>query len=1169
MKKFLIVLSMVLLVFGCLYSEEMPEPAYDNSIVFSITVNFLNVDESEIEYIKSQFGGGVYAPLLFSKFEGIDMAWNINLSGAGTGIQTFKTQLNTMIAFAKQHGVGLHLTLNYGMARLVDYYKDAKEEDVRNAQWYNDNNISSAAQAAGTASASGARLFPMDLNHVDSEVLSPAKPFADDSVINSYVFTTLSRYARKLRAHLDAKVAAVFSYLEKKQDANPDVMMVISAPGEAELNFYRMNDDIKYIQDYFCDYSPFAVLEFRDWVRHEGLYADGETYAGEGYVNGGARYGGASGLANFNADFGTSFTSWDLKYYNWSLTDAVDTNYTDAANPDTNIIPVADYSQDGMMPTSGGNYTAGGFDPPRTMVVPGTDDFYDLWHTFRETMVYHFVKDMATTARASGFEKDHYYSHQIPGDYLFGNRPGDPGIPFLNPRYYSSAAPMWTADVYPDIGLGITLYDVNFGTEYYRTTRYGIGAASAMSGNWAALEYNPDVIPPTISASVAGVQTLYNEMMKLYNGDPHVISLFKWTDPINQYQYKDTNRGTAAKQFFDDIKDVARGAVSTIFDPKEVEDLGASYNTVTGLVTVSWSPEIWTGHPQRWVNWGDFRNFILYRGYTASFTANSASEIARITESTYYDNDFTRGGTVYYKVAVLNGPGVRGPMVETVSVNTPNATFSPVLSVNRSRLNFAYVTGGDAPSSQDVRIFNSGTGVLNWTASDNASWISFTPTSGLLGAVATVTVDPTGLAVGSHSASITVSAPGAGSSPRTVTVSLAVKTPAQDLPPIGQLATPANKANVSSSIPVTGWVLDDVEVAKVQIYRAPWPGEGTRLVYIGDALLVEGARPDIEAAFPDYPGNYRAGWGYMLLSHFLPNGGNGNFRLYAVARDINGNKYTLGAHNITCDNATAVKPFGAIDTPTQGGAASGSDFRNHGWALTPQPDLIRVTGFRIYVYIDGVQKGNPVYNIYRSDIASYFPGYRNSGGAGGFFDFDTTKYDDGIHTIAWVAWDTGGHSDGIGSRYFSISNVGTQRTGRAAAAAAAGTGVSWKNVDPSIPIDRTGTVSVLKGYDETKIPQKILPGGKGLVVPTRELERVVVHLSDTPSPGWNGCLVKGDSAGPLPPGSTLDRENGVFYWMPGPGFLGDYTFDFVVSDGITGKMKRKRVTVSIGPKFAN
>jgi len=1177
MKKLLILLLMVLLVFGYLYPEELPEPTYDNSLIFSITVNFLYEDEKEIEYIKSRFGGGLYAPLLFSTFEGIDMAWTINPADSGTGIQGFKTQLDFMIDFAKQHGVGLHLTLNYGMSRLVEYYKSAKEEDIRNAQWYNDNNLSSSAQAAGAASISRDYPYSLDLNNVDKEVRSLSKPSADGSVINQYVFTTLSRYARKLRAHLDAKVTSVFDYLKKKQNANPGIIMIISAPGEAELNYYRMNDDIKYIQDYFCDYSPFAVLEFRDWIRHEGLYADGEKYAGEGCVTGGARYRGASGLANFNADFGTSFTSWDLKYYNWSLTDAVDTEYTDGINPDGNIIPVADYAQDGMMPASGPGYIAGGFDPPRTMVVPGTNDFYDLWHTFRETMVYHYVKDMATIARASGFDKERYYSHQIPGDYLFGNRPDDPGIPFLNPRYYSSAAPMWTADVYPDTGVGITLYDVNFGSEYYRTTLYGIDAAAAMSANWAALEYNPDVIPSGISATVGSVTTLYNEMMKLYNGDPHVVSLFKWTDPNNEYQYKDTNRGTAAKQFFDAVKDVARGNISTVFDPKEVENLDASYSTTTGLVTVSWDPEIWTGKTNKWTDWGDFRKFIVYRGYTADFTADGGSELARVTESHYYDNDFTRDGTVYYKVTVLNSAGTRAPIVETASVDTPPAgTYNPVLNVNRSRLNFAYIIGGDTPSTQDFRVFNSGTGVLNWTADDDAAWLSYTPASGILGSVARVTVDPTGLAAGSYGASITVSAAGVPGSPQTVTVSLVVKTPAQDQAPFGDFATPSRNSTVSSSIPVTGWVLDDVEIAGVEILRSPLPGEGSNLVYIGDAILVEGARPDIEAAFPDYPANYRAGWGYMLLTNFLPNGGNGEFKLYARASDVNGNKTVLGTKPIICDNANAVKPFGAIDTPTQGGSASGNSFRNHGWALTPQPDFIRFDGSRLSVYIDGVYKGHPVYDVYRSDIKAYFPDYRNSRGAGGYFDIDTTRFDDGIHTIAWIAIDSGGHSDGIGSRYFSISNVNARSSAQGAGRTAAvettrSAWASWKNVDLSIPLDGSGHVNVVTGFDGDEPPRKMVPGKNGTVIPTRELDRVEIHLSDTPlpSPGWSGCMVVNGSARPLPPGSTLDTEKGIFYWMPGAGFVGDYTFDFVVSDSLTGKMKRKRFTINIGPRFDN
>ncbi|MCP4220477.1 MAG: hypothetical protein GY765_37965, partial [bacterium] len=192
--------------------------------------------------------------------------------------------------------------------------------------------------------------------------------------------------------------------------------------------------------------------------------------------------------------------------------------------------------------------------------------------------------------------------------------------------------------------------------------------------------------------------------------------------------------------------------------------------------------------------------------------------------------------------------------------------------------------------------------------------------------------------------------------------------------------------------------------------------------------MVDGARPDVEENYSAYPKAYQAGWGYLLLSNFLPNGGNGTFTLYAKATDAEGNEVTLGSKTITVDNANAVKPFGAIDTPTQGGSASGSSFVNYAWALTPVPNTIPTDGSTITVYVDGVALGNPVYNQYRDDIATLFPGYNNSNGAAGHFYLDTTAYTNGVHTISWSVKDDAGNSDGIGSRYFTINNSGNNRS---------------------------------------------------------------------------------------------------------------------------------------------
>ena len=1154
-KPILLVLMLLFLIFNGMYSysEELPKPTYDNSLIFSWTYGYLSGAPSEITYIKSQFGNGMYAPLCFSNFVGLDMDWFVDITDADSGIQKFKDALDKRIAFAKTYDVGIHLILTYGIARNVKFYKPAKEEDIRNCQWYNDNNISSFEQQSGvsTVSHDGGLDFPyLSFNHVED--FSYSRPMASDSAVNDYVFSTMSRYARKLRDHLEAKVTAMSDYLRQRQAANPGVLIIISAPGESELNYHRLNGS-PYLQDYFCDYSPFAVLEFRDWIKHEGLYADGEKYAGEGYENGGSRYQGGSGLANFNSDFGTSFTSWNLKYYNWGLSDPVDTDYTDTLNPDPGIIPVSQYTYNGMMPTSGSKYIGGGFDPPRVMQDPGTDDFYDLWHTFREMLVYHYVKDMVGIAGTSGFPNDQYFTHQIPADYLFGTRPNDPSIPNLNARYYSSASPLWTADVYPEVGLGVTLYDINFGTWFARTTLYGIGAASAMSDNWAALEYNPEVIPANVSASLSGVQTLYNEMVRLYNGDPHVISFFVWQGSSHIYDFKGNNRETAAKQFFDAIDDTAGQPIGTVFTPKKVEKFTGSYNAAAGVINLSWSAKIWTNLTHSWTDWGDFKEFVLYRGYTEDFIPNKSSEILRQTGSSHIDFGFNYGGMVYYKLAAVNTKGETGP-IETVSIEVPEFVPTPILSVSRERINFGYITGKDAPPNQSFHVTNAGTGALNWTAVDDAEWLILDPTTNIGDTAVTVSVDPTGLAVGTYSAAITVSDPLAIDSPQSITVNLIVKSASQDQPPFGSFDTPTDNSTVMSSIAVTGWALDDVGVENVKIYRDPVLGEGKALVYIGDAIFIEGPRPDVEKAYPDYPYNYKAGWGYMMLTNFLPGGGNGPFKIHAIARDTVGKEVTLGTKTIICDNANAVKPFGAIDTPTQGGEAAGSSFINWGWVLTPQPNSIPTNGTTINVYVDGVNIGHPNYNNYRSDIAALFPGYANSNGAAGYFVIDTTPYANGVHTIQWTAMDSAGNTDGIGSRYFTIQNSGSSASQESQASTLSAGGSIFNGEISRIARDYSGPISIKKGFKD-KTSEKIYPGDGGVtVIRIKQLERVEVHFAGE-------ALI----ASLLPVGSTLDGKAGIFYWSPGPAHLGNYTFDFVVKEGIPGKLKRKQVKIMIGP----
>jgi hypothetical protein len=470
---------------------------------------------------------------------------------------------------------------------------------------------------------------------------------------------------------------------------------------------------------------------------------------------------------------------------------------------------------------------------------------------------------------------------------------------------------------------------------------------------------------------------------------------------------------------------------------------------------------------------------------------------------------------------------------------------APQITLSRDDLYFGGA-GSYATASQDVLVGNSGGGLLDWTASSDQSWLQVSPSGGTGPGIITVSVDVSGLAAGSYQGSISIADANASNSPQSVTVHLQVYTGGASDGPFGQFATPLDGSTVSSSVPVTGWALDDVEVESVKIYRE----DAGNLAYIGDALFVEGARPDVEQSFPDYPYNYRAGWGYMMLTNFLPNGGNGTFTIHAIAVDVEGNAVTLGTKTITVDNANAVKPFGAIDTPAQGGTASGSNFRNHGWVLTPMPNTVPTDGSTIQVYVDGVNLGNAVYNIYRSDIATLFPGYSNSGGAHAYFDIDTTVYSDGVHTIFWTAEDDAGNSDGIGSRYFAIQN--SQGRGNPI----------WLPAQLRLPglnpvlVDDPGPVQVVKGFNRNAVPVTLYPDDNGnITVEIHELERIEIRLFPAPL-----------HCASLPIGSTLDTERGIFYWQPGPGFVGDYRMVFY-APGNAGDIRIRSILIRILPKF--
>jgi len=492
-------------------------------------------------------------------------------------------------------------------------------------------------------------------------------------------------------------------------------------------------------------------------------------------------------------------------------------------------------------------------------------------------------------------------------------------------------------------------------------------------------------------------------------------------------------------------------------------------------------------------------------------------------------------------------------------LDTSDAVFTiyipdpPEITLSRKQLNFGSIISGPTTGTQSIRIVNTGGGTLLWTAESTTSWCSVSPVSGTGNGAVSVSVDAAGLSAGTYNGTVTVSATDPTTSPETVSITLVVYESGGV--PFGIFATPAAGSTVYGSVPVTGWVLDDIGVENVKIYR----GEGKNLNYIGEAVFVEGARPDVEQAYPGYPMNYRAGWGYMMLTNFLPNEGNGTFKIHAIAVDSEGHQVTLGTKTILCDNANAVKPFGAIDTPSQGGIAFGSDFINWGWVLTPQPNSIPTDGSTINVYVDGINLGHPTYNIYRPDIANLFPDYANSNGAVGYFYLDTSAFENGVHTIQWTATDSGGNTDGIGSRYFIIQNMESSNP-------VINQKHSRGSQDSNLPVNKTEPAAIKRGYgNKCKFPV-LYPGGKEILCITiKELEPVEIKISNDASRIVGYSLV-GNGLQPLPIGSFLDLKSGKFYWSPGPGFRGDYELVFIEKTS-TGGTKSKHLKVRISTKF--
>jgi phosphodiesterase/alkaline phosphatase D-like protein len=540
------------------------------------------------------------------------------------------------------------------------------------------------------------------------------------------------------------------------------------------------------------------------------------------------------------------------------------------------------------------------------------------------------------------------------------------------------------------------------------------------------------------------------------------------------------------------------------------------------------------------------------------------AEDSKVPYKTDWDTTAYPDGTYTVKAVAINTESESSQDSITVTVNNSSPPQSQV-TTNRDQLNFKAVPFGKKgflfTLPQILIIRTNGDFQLNWTISTDAGWLSTLPKSGKGPRVVIVFVDPKGLAPGSYSASLNIMAPNSSTVLAAVTANLTVSDGHTLSLPFGAIDTPTDSVTVNNDVPITGWALDDIEVTAVKIYREPLQHEGSELIYLGDASLLEGARPNLEENYPNLPLNYRAGWGYLLKTNSLPNQGTGTFTLVAKAEDKEGNIITLGSKTITVDNTNGVKPFGGIDLLEEAGTEKGSNLMNKGWTLTPQPYTIPFDGSTITVWVDGLPMGTPIYNQYNNEIAASFPDYNNKDGAGGSFILDTTSITHGVHALAWLVEDDAGNSNVVGFQYFSIDN--TEMPGNTNS-----TGMifnSFQEIEHRVP-RQMEPVFFKKGFDPNEEAGIVLPDVEGIgSVTIKELEPVKLQLG-TNIAAAQGYLVTGGHLSDLPVGSTLDHKSGLFSWLPGPGHFGKYLMVFVMKD-TEGQYTRTLVRFTIEPKF--
>ena len=266
---------------------EAPKPSYnDSTVITPLYIEYAKVSDdkfaSEARELRQRLGEAPHVLLGFAAFLSFNYEGELKLDRPieESMLAPTRREADLLVNRAATNGLVTHIALVSGFFHGWNRLREiAIQQDVRNAQWFADGWI------------------------------GPPEDLKDPVVIPHSIWVTPSRYATDLHSRMEESVRIIARHLADTMAAAPGTLVSISGDGEVELTWERNLGDgavgRKTTELLYTDYSPFAVAEFRDWLRFSKYLGDRTPDSdddGDGHT--------------FNGDYQRHFSTWELEYFN-------------------------------------------------------------------------------------------------------------------------------------------------------------------------------------------------------------------------------------------------------------------------------------------------------------------------------------------------------------------------------------------------------------------------------------------------------------------------------------------------------------------------------------------------------------------------------------------------------------------------------------------------------------------------------------------------------------------------------------------------------------------------------------------------------------------------------------------------------------------------------------